>query len=115
MTKPRRKPNTRFHAFIVEPSPDFQPSNWQQTPRHYRIVSYAGPKDFRGPADAWKFLYNHDALQRGDQSRWAICLDFEMPIRNQIRPDDPAEKSVSDRSFSSDPSRPELGELLPVG
>ncbi len=77
MSKPRKKPNSRFHAFIVEPSPDFKPNNWQQTPKHYRIVSYVGPKDFRGPADAWKFLYNHDALRRGDQTRWAICLDFE--------------------------------------
>ena len=83
MSKPRKKPNTRFHAFIVEPSPDFEPTNWQQTPRHYRIVSYVGPKDFRGSADAWKFLYNHDALSRGDQSRWAICLDFDAPILKQ--------------------------------
>jgi len=97
MTKPRRKPNTRFHAFIVEPSPDFRPTNWQQTPRHYRIVSYIGPKDFRGPADAWKFLHNHEALRSGDQTRWAICVDFEVPIMNQLNPE-PATIPVQVRS-----------------
>lgn len=84
MTKLRRKPNTRFHAFVVEPSPGFEPTNWQQTPEHYRIVNYVGPKDFRGAADAWKFLFNHNALRSSQQTRWAICLDFEMPVQNQL-------------------------------
>ena len=88
MTKPRRlskKTNSRFHAFVVEPSPGFKPKNWRQNPRHYRIVSYVGAKEFRGAADAWKFLYNHEALEREDQTRWAICLDFDKPIPDQIR------------------------------
>ena len=87
MTKLRKlnkKTNSRFHAFVVEPSPGFKPKNWRQNPQHYRIVSYVGPKEFRGSADAWKFLYNHEALERGDQTRWAICLDFDKPILDQI-------------------------------
>ena len=87
MTKLRRlskNSNSRFHAFVVEPSPGFKPKNWRQNPQHYRIVSYVGPKEFRGAADAWKFLFNHEALGRGDQTRWAICLDFDKPILNPI-------------------------------
>lgn len=77
MTKLRRRPATRFHAFLVEPAPGFNPNNWRQKPRHYRIVEYIGPNCFRGTADAWKFLYNHEAIQKGDTSRWALLLDFE--------------------------------------
>ena len=101
MTKPRRKPSSRFHAFIVEPSPDFQPSNWQQTPRHYRIVEYVGPKGLRGPADAWKFLHNHDALHRGDQKRWAICLDFQVPIVDQLNSEDPVKNRLMAHQLKS--------------
>ncbi len=80
MTKPRRKPETRFHTFIVEPSPDFEPVNWQQTPDHYRILKYVGPEKFRGSADAWKFLHNHRVLQTGSTDQWAIYLDLDFPM-----------------------------------
>ena len=79
MTKPRKKPNTRFHAFIVEPMPGFTPRNWRQKPDHYRILEYLGPKHFKGRADTWRFLHNHDAIEQGDTTRWAICLDFDSP------------------------------------
>ena len=80
MTKPRRKPPTQFHAFLVEPQPDFKPSNWRQTPAHYRIVEYVGPKHFKGRADAWKFLHNHEAIHKDNVGTWAIYLDFAAPI-----------------------------------
>jgi len=77
MTKPRRKPPTQIHAFLVEPMPGFTPTNWRQKPDHYRILDYVGPKHFKGRADAWKFLHNHNAIMRGDFNQWAIYLDFE--------------------------------------
>ncbi|MFK7768309.1 MAG: hypothetical protein AB8B55_13880 [Mariniblastus sp.] len=84
MTKLRRKPSTKFHAFIVEPTPDFEPTNWRQTPTHYRIVRYLGPKEFKGSADAWKFMHNHEALHEERSGKhmneWALYLDFETPI-----------------------------------
>lgn len=80
MTKFRRKPATRFHAFLVQPNPEFEPRNWQQTPRHYRIVQYVGVKQFLGGADSWKFVHNHAAMESGDVSTWAIYLDFETPM-----------------------------------
>jgi len=45
-------------AMVVEPTEEFQPSNWQDTPRAYRIVQLAGNKKHRGDADAWRFLFN---------------------------------------------------------
>lgn len=80
MTKPRRKPKTRFHMFMVEPYPGFHPTNWQQTPKHYRILKYVGPEQFRGSADAWKFLHNHGALRSSNTNQWAIYLDLDLPI-----------------------------------
>jgi hypothetical protein len=77
MTKPRKKPNTRFHAFLVEPKPGFKPTNWQQNPEHYRILEYIGPKHFIGRADAWKFLHNHEQMSRNSIKSWAIYLDFK--------------------------------------
>lgn len=77
MTKPRTKPKYKFLAFIVEPTPGFNPRNWQQTPEHYRIVEYMGPQPFKGAIDAWKFLHNHKAIALGTTNRWAIYLDFE--------------------------------------
>jgi hypothetical protein len=75
MTKPRRKPATQYHAFIVEPMRGFRPRNWQDKPTHYRILEFLGPKRFKGRADAWKFLHNHQAIEQGDLSKWAIYID----------------------------------------
>ena len=75
MTKPRRKPATGYHAFLVEPMPGFSPTNWQDKPHHYRIVEYAGPKQFKGQVDAWRFLFNHKALANDDTRLWAIYVD----------------------------------------
>ena len=72
MTKPRRKRPDSYHAFLVEPGPDFEPTNWQDKPRQYRILQYLGEKRFRGRADAWRFLHNHQALSIGNTSIWAI-------------------------------------------
>lgn len=35
---------------------------------------------FKGRADAWKFLHNHDQLRRGPIKQWAIYLDFDKSI-----------------------------------
>jgi hypothetical protein len=75
MTFPRRKPTTSFHAFLVEPMPGFKPTNWQDKPQHYRIVEYLGPKRFKGRADAWRFLHNHEAIDSGNVGTWAIYVD----------------------------------------
>ena len=80
MTKPRLKPSTQFLAFLVEPEPGFQPSNWQQNPDHYRILEFVGPKYFKGRADAWKFLHNHDQMNCESIQQWAIYLDIDSPI-----------------------------------
>ena len=89
MTKPRKKPRTKFHAFLVEPQPGFNPTNWQQTPEHYRILEYTGPINFLGRADAWRFMHNHDAIQSGQTGKWAMYLDFEkamFPTSEAISP-----------------------------
>lgn len=75
MTKPRRKPKTTYHAFLVEPAPGFSPSNWQQNPEYYKVLHYVGPKYFKGQADAWKFLHNHEKQNQGSIDVWAIYLD----------------------------------------
>lgn len=75
MTKFRRKPATGYHAFLVEPTPDFAPTNWQDKPLHYRIIEYAGLKQFKGQVDAWRFLFNHRALADGDTKLWAIYVN----------------------------------------
>ncbi len=61
-------------AMVVEPTEEFQPSNWQDTPRAYRIVQLAGNKKHRGDADAWRFLFNRDAMKNGQVNRWAIWV-----------------------------------------
>ena len=75
MTKPRIKPSTRYHAFLVQTSPEFEPTNWQDKPNQYRILEYLGPKRFKGRADAWRFLHNHQALETGNTAVWAIYVD----------------------------------------
>jgi hypothetical protein len=75
MTKPRKKPGIRYHALLVQPSPEFEPTNWQDKPEHYRVLEYLGPKLFRGRADAWRFLHNHQAIETGDRRSWAIYID----------------------------------------
>lgn len=89
MSKPRRKPTTNFLAFLVDPAPDFQPTNWQQVPKHYRILEFVGPKHFKGRADAWKFLHNHDQLNQDKIQTWAIYLDLDSPetLATPIQPD----------------------------
>lgn len=78
MTIIRRRPacaTRHYHAFIVQPAEDFRPNSWQDIPRLYRVLEYVGAKQFRGPADAWRFLHNRAALESGDCKRWAICIE----------------------------------------
>ena len=65
----------QFHAFMVEPSPGFSPQDWRQQPRGYKIVSYEGPKNYKGRADAWLFMQNKTAIEEGFTNRWAIYVN----------------------------------------
>lgn len=64
----------QFVAMVVEPTEEFEPGNWQDIPRAYRIVKLAGSKKHRGDADAWRFLFNRDAIKNGSVNRWAIWV-----------------------------------------
>lgn len=73
MTKPRTK--TRgYLTFVVEPTSDFTPTNWQEVPASYRIVEFSGAKRLLGEADSWKFLHNQAALRQNSLSSWAIHI-----------------------------------------
>ena len=72
-----------WHAFIVEPVGEFQPTNWQGIPQSYRIVEYVGQKKHRGDADAWRFLKNREAIGEGSLGRWAIVVP-QKPAVNRI-------------------------------
>lgn len=76
MTKLRHRP-TGYLTFFVEPTSDFSPINWQQTPKNYRIIEFVGPTNMLGHADSWKFLNNQSALRSGDFRRWAIHISFD--------------------------------------
>lgn len=75
MSKPRKKPASLYHALLVEPDEEFNPRNWQDKPRQYRVLEYLGPKRFLGRADAWRFLHNHQALEKGKTNVWAIHVN----------------------------------------
>ena len=57
MTAIRKRTNTDYHAFLVKPTEDFCPSNWQQKPESYQIIKYLGPKNRLGSVDAWRFMH----------------------------------------------------------
>jgi hypothetical protein len=65
----------QFHAFLVEPMPGFSPNDWREQPHNYKIVSYEGPMNYRGRADAWLFMQNKFAIEEGATERWAICVN----------------------------------------
>lgn len=79
-----------YHAFIVEPVGAFAPANWQGVPQSYRIVEYVGMKKYRGDADAWRFLFNREAI--GDAARrsqapfkrWAIVVSQKAEKRGRL-------------------------------
>ena len=75
MTKLRPRPAAGYHAFLVQPLAGFEPKNWQDKPKHYRILEYVGSKLFLGRADAWRFLHNHQALEKGNFEAWAIYVE----------------------------------------
>ena len=83
MTKFRKRPAQRFIAFLVQPTDDFEPNGWQDVPKNYRVIEYVGPKQFRGRADAWRFIENKTILDdfgendRPDRkiNRWAVVID----------------------------------------
>lgn len=95
MTKLRKRP-TGYLTFLVEPTADFRPINWQQTPESYRIVEFAGAATMLGQADSWKFLNNQTALRTGRFDRWAIHISLQSKESSEvlasfIRPSDSLE------------------------
>ena len=71
----KKSKTTQFVAMVVEPTANFHPSNWQDTPQSYRVVEVTGNKKHRGEADAWRFLFNRDALKaNGSIRRWGIWV-----------------------------------------
>lgn len=85
MTKFRNRPAQKYIAIVVKPASDFRPTNWRDTPRNYEVLELVGPKDFRGRADAWRFVENKAELDRRKSAslnpirdaveRWAIVVD----------------------------------------
>jgi len=85
LTKPRIRPTQRYIALIVKPLPGFNPSSWQDVPQTYRVIEFVGPKQFRGRADAWRFMENKAVLdewkneqgimQKDPIQRWAVVID----------------------------------------
>jgi len=75
MTAIRKRTHNNYHAFLVKPTKDFCPSNWQQKPESYKIIEYLGPKNRLGSVDAWRFLHNHQAIAEGTAAEgWAIYV-----------------------------------------
>jgi hypothetical protein len=83
LTSFRKRPTQRFIAFLVHPAEDFSPRSWQDVPKYYRVVEHVGPKQFRGRADAWRFIENKTFLDEFAESddpnrridRWAVVID----------------------------------------
>ncbi len=85
LSRLRKRPAQRFIAFFVKPLPGFSPTSWQDVPKNYRVIDYVGPKQFRGRADAWRFMENKAVLdnsQSGNGSddknsieKWAVVID----------------------------------------
>ena len=70
----------------MQPSADFNPNSWQDVPKHYRVIEYVGNKQFRGRADAWRFVENKTVLDQLTETdcdnnpnreikRWAVVID----------------------------------------
>lgn len=78
MTKLRKRPRLDYHTIIVCPEQGFDPKDWRDRPKTYSIISYEGPQQFRGRADAWRFTHNQQMLEQGNSNRWAIiCTRLE--------------------------------------
>jgi hypothetical protein len=78
MTKLRKPPKLDYHTLIVQPEEGFDPKDWRDKPESYSILSYEGPEQFRGRADAWRFTHNREVLESGKPERWAIvCTRLE--------------------------------------
>ncbi|MDE0934822.1 MAG: hypothetical protein OSA89_02810 [Mariniblastus sp.] len=107
MTKPRRKPKTTYHAFLVKPAPGFVPSNWKQTPDYYKVLQYLGPKHFKGQADAWRFLHNHEKQNHASIDVWAIYLDGATVQTDDTTtpPSNPALLALTRNNLTATPSR----------
>lgn len=76
MTKFRTPFRLDYHTLIVRPSAGFNPQDWRDKPNSYTIISYEGPEQLRGRADAWCFSYNRTRLQAPES--WAIvCTQLE--------------------------------------
>jgi hypothetical protein len=59
---------------LVRPVGEFNAKNWQDQPKRFAIVQEVSKTPSRGKADAWRFLFNHQALSSGSVQVWAIWL-----------------------------------------
>jgi len=85
LSRLRKRPAQRFIAFFVKPLPGFSPTSWQDVPKNYRVIDYVGPKQFRGRADAWRFMKNKSVLDDAKNAngptdkkiieRWAVVIE----------------------------------------
>jgi len=64
----------QYRLYLVRPTGDFQPTNWQQKPTRFKIVSRIDTTARRGKADAARFLYNIDAIKRPSIDSWYVVL-----------------------------------------
>lgn len=84
MTQLRKRPRLDYHTLIVCPDPGFDPKDWREKPKNYTVVSYEGPQQLRGRADAWRFQHNQRMLQQGKLDHWAIvCTRLEQLTSEQ--------------------------------
>ena len=106
MTAIRKRNKTDYHAFLVEPTEDFCPSNWQQKPESYRIIKYLGPRNRLGQrrrvavhAQSRRHPARHGGRRLGDlrsiapfcsgrgyESRQGFQLDFLPKMDSWPRP-----------------------------
>ena len=83
MTKLRNRPKLNFHTLIVRPGDDFHPQDWRDRPKNYQVIEYGGAEQFRGRADAWRFMFNRKQMQQDRFDRWAIVCERLAPLQNQ--------------------------------
>ena len=85
MTSLRRRPKMAYHTLIVKPCDGFNPRDWREKPESYSVLSYEGPEQLRGRADAWRFMFNQEQLNQGQPKQWAIvCSQLESLASNSI-------------------------------
>jgi len=73
VTLPKRAV-TQYRLYLVQPIGDFQPTNWQQKPSRFEIVSRLATSSSLGKIDSAKFLFNNTALSQPRIDSWYVVL-----------------------------------------